>query len=50
MDGRLPAWVCTVVAKEAAMCETFRAFMYGLLILVAAIIPPVISLMRQFSS
>jgi hypothetical protein len=43
------ARVCTVVAKEAAMSETFRAFMYGLLILITALIPPVISLMRQFN-
>ena len=30
------------------MIDTFRAFMYGVLILVTALIPPVISLMQQF--
>jgi hypothetical protein len=30
------------------MNETFRAFLYGLLILVSALIPPVVSLMQQF--
>jgi hypothetical protein len=32
------------------MIETFRAFLYGVLILVAALIPPVISLMQQLTS
>lgn len=34
-----------VVAKEVTMNETFRAFVYGILILAAALIPPVISLL-----
>jgi hypothetical protein len=37
-----------VIAKEAAMSETFRALMYGLLILVTALTPPIISLIQQF--
>jgi hypothetical protein len=32
------------------MNETIRAFLYGVLILATALIPPVISLMRQFNS
>jgi len=30
------------------MIETLRAFVYGILILAAALIPPVISAMEQF--
>jgi hypothetical protein len=41
---------CAVVAKEAAMIDTIRAFLYGVLILVAALIPPVVSLVQQFRS
>jgi hypothetical protein len=41
---------CAVIAKEAAMIDTIRAFLYGVLILVAALIPPVVSLMQQFKS
>jgi len=32
------------------MIKTFRAFLYGVLILVTALIPPVISLIHQFRS
>jgi len=32
------------------MIDTIRAFLYGVLILVAALIPPVVSLMQQFKS
>jgi len=32
------------------MSETLRAFMYGVLILVAALVPPIISLLQQFRS
>jgi len=39
-----------VVAKEVAMNETFRAFLYGIMILATALIPPVISLMEKFGS
>jgi hypothetical protein len=45
-----PPGNCAVVAKEAAMIETFRAFLYGVLILVTALIPVVISLMQRLSS
>jgi hypothetical protein len=41
---------CAVVAKEAAMIYTIRAFLYGVLILVSALIPPVVSLMQQIKS
>lgn len=41
---------CALVAKEAAMIDTIRAFLYGILILVTALIPPVVSLMQQFKS
>ena len=50
MDGWLQPGICAVVAKEAAMSETIRAFLYGVMILVTALIPPVISLMQQISS
>ena len=30
------------------MSETFRAFVYGILILAASLIPPVISAIQQF--
>ena len=32
------------------MIDTIRAFLYGVLILVAALIPPVVSLVQQFRS
>jgi hypothetical protein len=32
------------------MIDTIRAFLYGILILVSALIPPVVSLMQQFKS
>ena len=32
------------------MSETLRAFVYGILILAAALIPPVISAIEQFGS
>jgi len=32
------------------MIDTIRAFLYGVLILVAALIPLVVSLMQQFKS
>ena len=32
-----------VVTKEVTMNDTFRAFLYGLLILTAALIPPTLS-------
>jgi hypothetical protein len=32
------------------MIDTIRAFLYGVLILVSALIPPVVSLMQQFKS
>jgi hypothetical protein len=35
-----------VIAKEVVMDETLRAFLYGILILAAALIPPVISLIE----
>jgi hypothetical protein len=41
---------CAFIAKEVAMIKTFRAFLYGVLILVTALVPPVISLMHQFRS
>jgi hypothetical protein len=41
---------CAVVAKETAMIDTIRAFLYGVLILITALIPPVVSLMQQFKS
>ena len=41
---------CAVVAKEAAMMKTFRAFLYGVMILVTALVPPIISLIHQFRS
>jgi len=44
------AHLCIVIAKEAAMNETIRAFLYGALILATALIPPVISLMQKFAS
>jgi hypothetical protein len=31
------------IAKEVAMNETFRAFLYGILILASALIPPTLS-------
>jgi hypothetical protein len=34
----------------AAMIETFRAFLFGVLILVTALIPPAISLIEKFGS
>ncbi len=37
-----------VMVKEVTMRETFRAFLIGILILAAALIPPVISAMEQF--
>lgn len=47
--GRGVALLYVIVAKEAAMNETIRAFLYGVMILATALIPPVISLMQQFS-
>jgi hypothetical protein len=41
---------CAVFAKEAAMIDTFRAFLYGVLILVSALIPPVVSVIQQLKS
>jgi hypothetical protein len=41
---------CAVVAKEAAMIDTIRAFLYGVLILIAALVPLVVSLMQQLKS
>ncbi len=38
-----------VVAKEVMMNETLRAFLYGIFILAAALIPPVISLIELFA-
>jgi len=35
-----------VVTKEVTMNATFRAFLYGLLILTAALIPPTISVVK----
>ena len=32
------------------MIDTIRAFLYGILILVTALIPPVVSLMQQYKS
>jgi hypothetical protein len=39
---------CDFIAKEAAMIKTFRAFLYGVLILVTALTPPVISVLHHF--
>jgi hypothetical protein len=36
------------MVKEVAMSKTFSAFLYGILILAAALIPPVISAIEQF--
>jgi len=36
------------MVKEVTMSETFRVFLIGILILAAALIPPVISAMEQF--
>jgi hypothetical protein len=35
-----------VVTREVTMSATFRAFLYGLLILAAALIPPTISVVK----
>ena len=37
-----------VMVKEVTMRKTFRAFLIGILILAAALIPPVISAFEQF--
>jgi hypothetical protein len=51
VDGWLASQprVCAVITKEAVMSETFRAFLYGFLILATALIPPVVSLMEKLS-
>jgi len=47
---RQERWACTlfVMVKEVTMSKTFSAFLYGILILAAALIPPVISAIEQF--
>jgi hypothetical protein len=35
------------MAKEVAMNENIRAFLYGSMILAAALLPPIISLIEQ---
>ena len=44
------SFIWRVILLGAAMIETFRAFLYGVLILVTALIPPAISLIEKFGS